>query len=285
MRAWIMRGTLTIAMVLAAAPAFGQTADGQYGTASPGTSKEQAQDLWVNPVWARGSSRWFFSTVVDTGFLYLRPRVAFGQGRPHQRWLGVEANPIASRELLGGYAGLRAHLPNFDMRIGARYSWGLANNYVPRVASLDRLTLESTRGNASMVTYESEGNAKIPLGPGSILLLGSISYVAGIPAGSMALEETLRVVVDPPWVLRGRAGYSLPFGKRKQLAVSFVMDAVSVPKRASVVLRAGAIFTFALSESIEVRGTFVPRIVSPDDIGLLDSDFTELGLRFRWATE
>jgi hypothetical protein len=40
-----------------------------------------------------------------------------------------------------------------------------------------------------------------------------------------------------------------------------------------------------LSRALEVRGTFVPTVASPDRIGLVGGDFTELGLRWRWATE
>jgi hypothetical protein len=60
---------------------------------------------------------------------------------------------------------------------------------------------------------------------------------------------------------------------------------VTVPARRTAVVRVGPILRFALSRSFEIRGSFVPCIFSPDDLGLLDSDFTELGLRWRWATD
>jgi hypothetical protein len=34
-----------------------------------------------------------------------------------------------------------------------------------------------------------------------------------------------------------------------------------------------------------VRGSFIATVVSPDRIGLRGGDFTELGLRYRWASE
>jgi hypothetical protein len=40
-----------------------------------------------------------------------------------------------------------------------------------------------------------------------------------------------------------------------------------------------------MTPSLEVRGTFVPSVAGPDAIGILASDFTELGLRYRWASE
>jgi hypothetical protein len=41
----------------------------------------------------------------------------------------------------------------------------------------------------------------------------------------------------------------------------------------------------ALSRRVEVRGSFVFTVVSPDRIGLVGGDFTELGVRYRWASE
>ena len=40
-----------------------------------------------------------------------------------------------------------------------------------------------------------------------------------------------------------------------------------------------------LSRRVEVRGSFVVSLISPDRFGLVGGDFTELGVRYRWATE
>jgi hypothetical protein len=61
---------------------------------------------------------------------------------------------------------------------------------------------------------------------------------------------------------------------------------LGVPARSdALTVRAGLLVRFVLSRRIEVRGSFVPTIISPDTIGLAGSDFTELGLRYRWASE
>jgi hypothetical protein len=40
-----------------------------------------------------------------------------------------------------------------------------------------------------------------------------------------------------------------------------------------------------LSRRVEVRGSFIATVVSPDRIGRVGGDFTELGVRYRWASE
>jgi hypothetical protein len=244
-----------------------------------GTEIERARN------WATAPSRVFASALVDVGALYLRPRVALGYGKPHFAWFGAEANPTVARELLGAYAGVRIALPVFDLRVGTRYGRSFSHDYLPRQDRIDRETLEGSRAQADVVTFESEVNGRIPLGPGQVQLLGSVSYVTGVPDNKLVLEETLRVVVDPPWVLRARVGYAVPFGDADQVSLAPVVDALWVPERKTWLVRAGMLLRFALSRSLELRAALVPRIVSPDRIGLLDSDFTEIGLRWRWATE
>jgi hypothetical protein len=41
----------------------------------------------------------------------------------------------------------------------------------------------------------------------------------------------------------------------------------------------------ALTRRVDVRGSFIFTVISPDRIGLAGGDFTELGIRYRWASE
>jgi hypothetical protein len=126
----------------------------------------------------------------------------------------------------------------------------------------------------------------LPAGPGDIVALGSISYVTGIPDGQLAFEETLHVIVAPPLVWRARGGYVLRFGSARQHSIGIVGELLDVPKRDdSRTIRVGPVVRIVLSRRVEVRGSFVPTVVSPDHIGLIGGDFTELGFRYRWATE
>lgn len=251
--------------------------------------RADAPTMWIDRnlsrSWETGGPRPFFSAMVDVGYLYLRPRVALGYGRPFHRWIGLEANPSVSSNVFGSYGGIRVDLPYFDIRMGARYNMSFQRSYLRPDDSYDRYELESTAlGRSRAVALETEANLTLPAGPGTILGLGSVSYITNVPANQLVYEETLRLIVQPPWVLRTRWGYVFGFGAHQQFSIGPVVDFLDVPERKSFVLRAGALVRFVLSRSFEIRGSFVPRIFSQDELGLLESDFTELGLRWRWAT-
>lgn len=185
-------------------------AEGAYGAdgAAPNDEPSHAPrpspfDSLVEPEskrsWAEGSRRLFVGTTLDVGFLYLRPRVAVGYGKPHYAWIGVDGNPTIAGPGAGMYGGLRLSVPHFDLRVGARHFSAFQHAYLRPRASYDRVQLESTElGSASIDTLETEANADIPAGPGDLLLLASASYVSHVPDGQNVFEETLRVVVVPP---------------------------------------------------------------------------------------
>lgn len=251
----------------------------------------ESDDALIDPrmarSWGAAPPRWFVATTVDAGFVYARPRLSLGRGRPFTAWTGLDVNPIAADEGLGAYAGLRWELPAFDVRAGARYFWAFEHTYLSRQPSYDRLDLETSTGaRAAIVTWETEADAALPLGPGLVLLRASASYVTGVPEGQDVFEETLRVIVEPPFVWRGRVGYALSFGAHRQHSVGLVVDVLDVPRREdSRTIRSGPVVRMTLSRRVEVRGSFVMTLVSPDRIGLVGGDFTELGVRYRWATE
>jgi hypothetical protein len=237
--------------------------------------------------WATLPARYFIATTVDLGFVYARPRVSLGYGRPFTQWVGVDANPIAKTSGLGAYGGLRVEIPHLDFRIGPRYFWSFHHTYLPEQRSYDRIELERERGDdAITLTWEAEVDLSANLGPGRVLLRGSGSYVTGVPEGRNVYEETLHVIVAPPLVWRTRLAYVFTFGLRDQHSVGPAVDLLHVPKRDdSETIRIGPIIRMQLSRRVDVRGSFVFTVLSPDRIGLAGGDFTELGLRYRWASE
>jgi len=244
-------------------------------------------DAQMHRSWNEGQPRTFLATTLDVGWTYLRPRASFGYGKPFGTWFGVDANPIISGNGLGAYGGLRLALPRFDLRIGPRYMAAFNRNYLSPQNSYNRQDLDSTVGSPSRVlTFEAEIEASVPAGPGDIVGLGSISYVTGVPSGQLVFEETLRVIVDPPLVWRARIGYLIRFGSYRQHSLGIVGEGLDVPNREdSRTVRIGPVVRIVLSRRVEVRGSFVPTIVSPDHLGIIGGDFTELGFRYRWATE
>src|SRR5205809_22432 len=89
--------------------------------------------------------------------------------------------------------------------------------------------------------------AVVRLCPGLLLLRGSGSYVIGVPKGESVFEETLHVMVEPPWVWRARLGYVFTFGSRDQHSLGPAVDVLDVPKRhGTPTVRVGPIVRLAL---------------------------------------
>ena len=249
------------------------------------------EDALIDPrmarSWATLPPRYFLATTVDVGFVYLRPRVSVGYGRPFTQWIGIDANPIIQTSGIGAYGGLRFAVPFGDLRIGPRYFYAFNHTVLPIREQYDRLALETSAGkNSATLTYEAELDLNLPVGPGSILARGSVSYVTGVDDEHAVFEEALHVIVRPPLVWRARLGYAFQFGDYHQHSIGLVVDLLDIPKRDdSITLRFGPVMRFVLSRRVELRGSFVVTVSSPDRIGLVGGDFTELGVRYRWATE
>jgi hypothetical protein len=248
-------------------------------------------DALIDPKMARSwgtlPARYFVATTVDMGFVYLRPRVSLGYGRPFTQWVGIEANPIAATSGLGAYGGARFEIPHVDFRIGPRYYRSFERTYLPVQDSYARIDLERDTGTpATTLTFEAEVDLSAKLGPGLILGRGSISYVTGVPEDEAVFEETLHIIVRPPLVWRARLAYVFTFGSHDQHSIGPAVDFLDVPKRDdSRTIRVGPIMRMQLSRRVEVRGSFIATVISPDRIGRVGGDFTELGVRYRWASE
>jgi hypothetical protein len=251
------------------------------------TPEDALMDPRMARSWGAAPARTFVSTTIDVGFVYVRPRVALGYGKPFTSWVGIEANPIVTSGELAVYGGVRLELPYFDFRLGPRLFRAFDHTYLDDQPSFTRLELETANGpQATATTYEAEVDLSIPVGPGNIVGRGSISYVTGVPAGQDVFEETLHVIVRPPWVWRGRLGYAFRFGAYRQHSIGLIAEVLDVPMRDDgITVRAGPLLRFVLSRRVELRGSFVIPVVSPDSIGIVGGDFAELGVRYRWASE
>lgn len=239
--------------------------------------------------WRSGKRRWFAATTVDLGYIYLRPRLSLGYGAPHFQWMGIEMNPIFSRQAIGAWGGVRFALPYIDIRAGARTAYQFERSYLPgNIASFDRAALETSGGNhGKYTTLETELNTAIATKVGELSLLGSASRVTGFDdPNQYVYEDTLRLIVGTSLVWRARAQFAFyPIPSFRQFAIGPAVDVLGVPTRDEILVRAGFVTRIVFNKSLEVRGSFVPTIVSRDRLGLITSDFTELGLRWRWATE
>lgn len=251
-----------------------------------------AQQLPNAPVerlsWKSTNARRFLAVQTDLGYIYLKPRLIVGYGVPFFRWVGVEANPLVTQNYLGAWAGARLTLPIFDIRVGARYIYALRRDYLPARESFDRTAIELTRngGNAKTVTYEAELTTGFATKLGEVSALASVSHLVNVPRGQYVFEEVLHVVAEPTFIWRARGSFGFYVVPRyRQFTIGPAVDVIAVPAREELLVRAGVVARVVLNRSIEIRGTFVPTVNSRDNIGWLNSDFSELGLRYRWASD
>lgn len=266
---------LLLAMVLAC---------GEAGAEDQVRSSEPRVESWPS-YWQRGRSRHFLSAQIDVGLLFFRPRLSAGYGRPYYSWLGLEANPIVSGEGVGAWFGLRAASPVGDLRIGGRYRYTFRRSFLPPRESYDREEIERRNGpHSSYVSLEAELTGYLPLGPGLVISELAGTAVQGVDDGYYLYEETIRVVLKPPFVWRARLGYALGFGERKKLRVGGVLEVVGIPGRETAILRGGLVVRLRLYNHLEARGTFIPVLVSKDSLGLAGADAYMIGVRYRWAT-
>lgn len=275
--------TLVSGRALAEEPANGVTVD---DPASAPSGDVPMVDAHTRRNWDEGTSRFFLSSTVDVGALYLRPRASVGYGRPHATWVGIDANPLLNHFGGGAYAGIRATSTHLDFRIGARTFRSHQRSYLAPAGSYERVDLETDNASvAAYHTFESELTGSVVWGPGEIEGMSSVSYVTGVPAGQYVFEENLRVIVKPPWVWRGRAAYHFfVFPQVGRMSLGPVLDVLSVPERETVTVRLGLFGRVSLSRSLELRIGVIPSLYSVDRIGLAGGDFWQFGLRHRWAT-
>lgn len=267
---------LALSVLAAAAPA----------RAGDGKGDEAATAVDWPSYWARGAARPFVSAMIDVGLLYFRPRLAAGVGRPHHSWIGLEANPLISGEAVGGWAGLRGALPFADLRLGARYQYAFRRSFLLPQPTYSRDEILNREGpHSSYVSLEAELSGYLPAGPGLVLFELAGTAVQGVEEGHYVYEETIRVVLNPPFVWRVRAGYALRLPPLQRLSVGAVLEVVGVPGRDQMaILRGGLVVRLRLFDQLEARGTFVPVLYSKDALGADGADTFLVGIRYRWAT-
>ena len=263
---------------------FDETGDLDPDASAPDTPRRATAAPAGNP-WRQGRVRPFLSTRVDLGFVFLKPRVSLGYGRPHDVWVGLDVNPLISFEGVGAWGGLRGTLGWLDLRVGARYQYTFSRSFLAQKGLYNKDDIEDRAGpSSSYVSLEAELTLDFPLGPGSLSSELAITYITGVSEGFNVYEETLKVVAKPPWVWRGRLSYMLPLDRDKVFNVGLTAELVGVPRRDLTTLRGGLLASVRLMRSLEARLTFMPVWHSEDDLGSAGSDLLLVGIRHRWAT-
>jgi len=235
--------------------------------------------------WTSEPYRPFVSLTAVAGYLYLKPRLSLGYGRPFSLWGGLDVTPLVTPDYAGGYSGLHLQIPWFDLRAGARAVHSFSHQFLPAQPFYTLVDLAETYGrNANYVDVEVEGAAAVPVGPGDVLALATVSAIQFVPAGDEVYDEALHAIVTNAPVYRGRLGYALRILPERNLQVGVVGEVIDIPDRKAQVYRAGVVATFDIDDHLQAVGLLVIPVRSPDSLGLAGADYTELGIRYRWAT-
>ncbi|HJL44833.1 MAG TPA: hypothetical protein RMG45_03320, partial [Polyangiaceae bacterium LLY-WYZ-15_(1-7)] len=237
------------------------------------------------PGWGAQPNRAFLGIAFDLGFIYLRPRLSVGWGKPFARWFGVDVNPIVSPRAAGGYGGLRVDVPHFNFRAGVRLGVSYNQSYLPKQHTYDTRDWAVRNGtDQRYFSWEAELTLDYPLGPGEITSETAVTYITGVEAGFNVYEEHIKVIVDPPWVWRTRLGYELRFGAEDTIRLGVVAELLGVPQRDLVSFRAGLTLRVRVTPQLEIRAAWIPPLYLRDNLGIRGGDFALLGLRYRWAS-
>lgn len=239
----------------------------------------------VSP-WAAGKPRIFASSRIDAGVGYGKVQVAAGYGLPHWAWVGVEAYPVSTIEFAGVYGGLRASLPFLDLAVGVRDSTSYRRSFLQPAARHTHDELDQRVGDrAHYLDWEATLSGALPAPGGFAVWEASLFVVDGAPAGVHLYEESMRAVMQPPKIAFGRLGYVLGLGRRDEVKIGALGEAVFLPGRdVGPVYRVGPAMQIVLTDHLEALGLLTMAVKSPDDLGFFLSAYGILGLRWKWAT-
>jgi hypothetical protein len=277
-------GALTASLVTTQRAGAQDAFDFATPTSSPPAPQGTEQAL-VSRYWELGRPRWFFGTTLEGGYAYVKPRFSVGYGLPYWRWFGIEADPMLALSSVGQYLGISAALPGVTARLGARYVYSFKRSFLTPRDSFDWTDLEVQTGpTADYLALESELTGTVPVPGGSAFSVLNFYRTELVPDGYYLFEESLRVVMEPPYVWRARLGYLLAFGRDGAIRIGAAGDVIGIPGRDELVIRGGLLASVSMTAHLEAQASFIPVLVSPDEIGLAGGDFGQLGVRFRWAT-
>jgi hypothetical protein len=234
--------------------------------------------------WSSARERPFLSSVIETGLPFARTQLALGYGRPHDTWLGLEGGSKISSSAVNMMGGVRGALPSAGFGLGLRYTASVARDFLPPRETYFRRDTELDVGeNARYLALDFDVSLGLPVPFGQLALTGITSYLFALPEDVYVYEESARTIVAPPLVLRGRAAYELGIGEGDPVRVGPLAELIWSGGRDPVV-RVGPTARVRLSPRLEAYGSVVFALRSPDELGLLGGDASQIGLRLRWAT-
>ena len=271
-----------LAALLAAPTAARAQNASDGGQASIGPARTGAATIGEETYWSLGATRLFVSSTIDVGYLYFRPRLSIGYGKPHWSWIGAEISPSITSSSVLEYAGLRAASRYVDIRAGGRYAFSFSHKLLAPQRSYSRDDIDTRAGQPSRyAALDAEVTFSIPLPVGGLFGIASASGILGIPAGLYVFDEALHTVVKPALLARQRLGYAFTF---RDLTIGAFGEVIENPGRNLTTVRVGPTAGLQISDHLDLFATFAFVVASKDTIGLTGGDLGTLGVRYRWAS-
>lgn len=227
----------------------------------------------------------FMAAMLEAGAIFYRPNLMVGYGKPFWSWVGLEG--YANIDTSGGfeYVGLRAALPLLEIRGGARYVFAASQSFLASEETFTREDVETASGPRSRyVSAELEvaGAVPFPGGVGFVVLSGYSLF--GVPDGYHVYEEALHMVAEPPLLLRLRTGLLGELDRRGELRLGASVEVLHNPGRRATMVRLGPTISINLTHHLDALGSMMLVASTPDTLGLLGADLSQLALRYKWAT-
>lgn len=278
--------------MLALASGMFTAADGdaqEVGRGAVGVNAPPAggrSDIGVDqPYWGASKPRWFAAVVFETAGISGRTELDVGYGKPHHLWGGLEVSTALALSGLQGYAGLRFTIPWMTLRFGPRFWTALGQKLVEPADVITRPMLDAFEGfRTRYLALDGDASFQIPLPIGAIGVLVSASGIFGVEDGYYVFENSLRVVMEPPFVGRARMTYLAGIGNPATFRLGGLVEGIYNPGREMVNIRVGPAVAVSLTHHLEAVAAAAISIFNPDEIGVAGADLGQIGLRYRWAT-
>lgn len=237
------------------------------------------------PYWAAGQPRPFAAVVFESAGIGAKTELDLGFGRPHYLWAGLDIESSFSLRSLSEFAGLKAVAPWGFVRFGPRFVTSFSQKLIVPADVITRAAIDQDAGfRSKYLSLDAEASASIPLPVGSLGLLVTAYGVLDVVDDFYVFEDSLRVIIDPPFVGRARVSYLAGIGKPSTLRVGGVFEGIYNPAREMVNLRVGPAVAVSLTHHLEAVGVAAFSVYNPDEIGLAGADLGQIGLRYRWAS-
>lgn len=251
--------------------------------AEPGTELQPVEATKLS-YWQDGESRLFAAARLEVG-LYAKPQVAVGYGKPYWANMTVEAFGISTSAFGAAYAGVRGSLPFLDLRVGARDTYSYNRSFLPMKDHYDAADVSEAHGpRARYLSLETELTGTFPAFHGYLFPVVTIYRIVDVPDGQYVFDESLRGVLDPPWIMGLRLGYVKNFGQDDFVKVGFLSELVVLPGRPANIVRVGPAAAVTLTDHLDAQGAITFVLTSPDSLGIWSGPFGVLGVVYRWAT-